>query len=331
MKDFRSSLSLNQSEKRKANYSEENERLRDTIEKLKKTNSELEHALKNEDNEILISDIKLLSNIRSKDNYDLEDLTESIKEHGQLQPVLLTSDNYLVAGNRRYSVLKSLNQKYILAVRLDKPYQELKREIDVLQFEENEQRKSLDNFEISDLFKKYLDNGYSQAEIGRIFNKQRQYLSSMLKIQNLDQELKSFLLEFQIYAWSKEKFKEMKALLLEQKKDIKDNSFYINNKGFIGGNLLAKLSRLPVPSQRKKFFELFKDRLTEEEKKNHFSDLDHNETILNKYEHEVKRTLKVLEKLEKSLFEMPEELDQEKKDNILKAIELLQDASKILS
>lgn len=331
MKDFRSSLSFNQAEKRRANESEENQRLRDTIEDLRKTNSDLKHALKTESNEVLIKDIKLISNIRSFDNYDLEDLTKSIKEHGQLQPVLLTSDNYLVAGNRRYSVLKSLNKEYTLAVRLDKPYQELKREIDVLQFEENEQRKSLDNFEISDLFKKYLDNGYSQAEIGRIFNKQRQYLSSMLKIQNLDQELKSFLLEFQIYAWSKEKFEEMKALLLEQKKDIKDNSFYINNRGFIGGNLLAKLSRLPIPSQRKKFLELFKDRLTPREINLYFLDVSEKETILNKYEHEVKRTLKVLNKLEKSLFEMPEELDQEKKDNILKAIELLQDASKILS
>jgi len=237
----------------------------------------------------------------------------------------------LIAGNRRYTALKELKKDKILAVKFDKEYKEIQNKIDVLQFEENEQRKSLDNFEISDLFQKYIERGFSQAEICKLFNKRKQYVYSLLKLQKLDQEIKSFLLEFQIYAWSKEKFEQQKELLLKENKDIEDDSFYIKNKGFIGWNILYKISNQAIPNQRKMFFNSFKDRLTEKEIKTYFSDLDNKERILNSFEDKLKKTIKEIEKFEKILFDMPEELEQEKKDKILKAIELLQDASKILS
>lgn len=67
---------------------------------------------KNSDLSILkIEDIKLLSNIRDHLEYeDIESLSEDIKKHGQLQPVLISNDNYLLAGYRRYHAIKLISK-----------------------------------------------------------------------------------------------------------------------------------------------------------------------------------------------------------------------------
>lgn len=330
-KNFQSFLKTSQDQKIVSNISEENKRLRDTISRLTIAKEELEHALNVEGNEIKLDEIKLISNIRSKDNYQIEDLMNSIKEHGQLQPVLITADNYLIAGHRRFHAIKALKKEKILVSKLDKEYKEVQNAIEIWQFEENEQRKNLDNFEISDVFQSYKNRGFSQSEIGRLFNKKRQWVYALVTIQNLDQELKSFLLEFQIYAWSKEKYKEVKKVLNEQGKEIKEDPFYLKNKGFIGWKTLYAIAKLELQEQRSKFLHVYKDRFTEKELKTYFSDLINKSNISNEFENKIKKVSKEIEKFEKILFDMPEELEPEKKDKILKAIELLQDASKILS
>ena len=50
---------------------------------------------------IKISDIEINERVR-KDFLNIDDLADSIKELGLLQPILISNDNQLIAGHRRY-------------------------------------------------------------------------------------------------------------------------------------------------------------------------------------------------------------------------------------
>ena len=62
-----------------------------------------------------ISEIKVKNRVR-KDLGDIESLVRSIQENGLLQPVVISSDNVLIAGERRLTAMKRLGWKEILAV-----------------------------------------------------------------------------------------------------------------------------------------------------------------------------------------------------------------------
>jgi site-specific DNA-methyltransferase (adenine-specific) len=84
-----------------------------------------------------IKDIKIGQRIR-KEYGDLEALASSIGRHGQLQPIVLTDDNLLVAGERRLEAVKLIGQEHIDAVfRAELSETQLKE----LELEENIRRK----------------------------------------------------------------------------------------------------------------------------------------------------------------------------------------------
>jgi len=92
---------------------------------------------------IPIAKIKKVANIRN-DNVEIEDLASSIKEHGLLQPIIVSKVNggyHLVAGHRRYNACKSLGWTEIPAMieNFDNPK--------VIQLTENMQRKNLSKIE----------------------------------------------------------------------------------------------------------------------------------------------------------------------------------------
>ena len=57
--------------------------------------------------EINIYEIRIRDRIR-KELRDIDDLAESIKEIGLIQPIILTKDNELIAGHRRLLACKKL-------------------------------------------------------------------------------------------------------------------------------------------------------------------------------------------------------------------------------
>ena len=74
-----------------------------------------------------------------RDLGDIETLAESIKELGQLQPILITADNRLVAGGRRLAACKHLNIKVLALHDTDIP----EGDLEMLELEENVRRKAL--------------------------------------------------------------------------------------------------------------------------------------------------------------------------------------------
>ena len=86
--------------------------------------------------QVPISDIKVKKRIR-KDLGDISSLALSIKKYGQINPIVITKKNVLIAGQRRLEAVKSLGWNTINAVvvEISGPLEKLEYEI-----EENTQR-----------------------------------------------------------------------------------------------------------------------------------------------------------------------------------------------
>lgn len=162
--------------------------------------------------------------------------------------MLLTQDNYLIAGYRRYTALKELGKGNILVSYYDKKLDDIKDEIKFLQFEENEKRQSIDNFDISTLFNNCLKDGYTQQEISDIFKKSKGFVSSVIKLNNMDSELIKYIREFQLFAYSYQKFIAMNL------DNIQENKFYQKNKGIIGWLTLYTIAKHDNIEDQKKLF-----------------------------------------------------------------------------
>lgn len=280
------------------------------IQRLKKENTSLQNKLQileekakssSTNEKIHYKDIKLGSNIREEaTNEIIRDLALSIIDKGQLQSILITSDNYLIAGYRRYNAIKLLNDpdedlnnilqdtyfgkktpQHLITYRLDIKYDQLSHEeIDELQFIENEERRSLDNFDISNLFCKYESLGYKQEDIAKRFKKTKGFVSSIISLKKIDPYIIKLLREFQVYGMSKEKYQETNILSLDTKEIEKINK----SKGIIGWNTLYKIAVQKDLNKQKEFFlKSYENRLSDSEKYgDFFKDIKSKETSLNK-------------------------------------------------
>lgn len=105
-----------------------------------------------------------------KDMGDLTLLMASMRKHGQLNPVILTRDNELVAGHRRLESAKRLGWAAVEAVRLEQLSDIEKIE---LELDENLHRKGLLQEEIQDGLDRIerLKHPTALDRIGRFFRR----------------------------------------------------------------------------------------------------------------------------------------------------------------
>ncbi|MDR1566339.1 MAG: ParB/RepB/Spo0J family partition protein [Treponema sp.] len=96
--------------------------------------------------QIPIEDIKVKKRIR-KDLGDLASLADSLKHFGQINPVVVTRNNVLIAGERRLEAAKSLGWRTINAVVMEFPDALSKLEYEV---EENIQRRDFTPQEVAE-------------------------------------------------------------------------------------------------------------------------------------------------------------------------------------
>lgn len=135
------------------------------------------------------------------DEKALAELTESVKKHGVLQPVLVRPLNgdgtfELVAGERRYRAAKAAGLKEIPAV---------SRELDdkqtlEVQVIENLQRSDLHAMEEADGYRQLLKHGYDAAKIAERVGRSTKYVYDRIKLLNLIPELAKVFLENKITA-----------------------------------------------------------------------------------------------------------------------------------
>ncbi len=122
-------------------------------------------------------------------NFDqeaLEELAESIKEYGLIQPIVVTKkDNYysIVAGERRWRASKIAGLKEIPAI-IREDDEKINAEISLI---ENMQREDLNPIEKATGIKTLMDNyGMSQDEIAKKLGKAKSTIINWTRVLNLD-------------------------------------------------------------------------------------------------------------------------------------------------
>lgn len=137
---------------------------------------------------------------KSFDETQLSELSDSIKQNGVLQPILVRKkgDKYeIVAGERRYQASKLAGLKEIPAI---------VREIDdaevfQLALIENLQRSDLTPIEEARGYRQLLDSkGLTQEGLAKILSKSRSAIANTLRLMDLPQEVQDLMEEGQITA-----------------------------------------------------------------------------------------------------------------------------------
>lgn len=115
----------------------------------------------------------------------IEELADSIKKYGLLQPVVLIKDKegyILVAGERRLRAVKLLGENVIKAIVVNYSKDDL-REYALI---ENIQREDLNPIEVAYSLQSLIDeHGYTHEELANVISKSRSYVTNLLRILNL--------------------------------------------------------------------------------------------------------------------------------------------------
>tara|TARA_Y100000768_G_C23979201_1_gene684763 strand:- start:1601 stop:2452 length:852 start_codon:yes stop_codon:yes gene_type:complete len=159
--------------------------------------------IKTSNNKILISSIIPNKNQPRKffDKDSLEELSNSIKERGIIQPLIVRKsddqdDKYeLIAGERRWQAAQSagLHEVPVLIITADN----LKSlELAII---ENVQRKDLNPIDEAESYKNLIDNfNYDQDKVSKFIGKSRSHISNFLRLLSLPEKLIDMLREGKI-------------------------------------------------------------------------------------------------------------------------------------
>lgn len=128
---------------------------------------------------------------------ELADLSQSIREHGVVQPVVVrragTSGRYeIIAGERRWRAAQLAGMADIPAIIRDVS----DREALELAIVENIQRADLNPVEEALGFQQLIeDHGYTQADLGQVIGKSRSHVANTLRLLKLPEDVRAMLVD----------------------------------------------------------------------------------------------------------------------------------------
>ena len=129
------------------------------------------------------------------EDYALAELTDSVKEYGVLQPIILVKKEFgymIIAGERRFRAAKLAGLKKIPAIikNLDD------RKASLIALVENLQREDLNFIEEARAYKKLMDDyNLTQNEIAEKVSKQQSTISNKIRLLSLPENLQQQLIE----------------------------------------------------------------------------------------------------------------------------------------
>ena len=137
------------------------------------------------------------------DESNLEDLTNSIKQRGMIQPIIVRRSNNddikfeIIAGERRWLAAQraGLHEVPVVITEAD--------DLKSLEFAivENVQRHDLNPLEEAEGYKRLIDDfSYDQEKVSRFIGKSRSYITNSLRLLNLPLEVLRFVKEKKISA-----------------------------------------------------------------------------------------------------------------------------------
>lgn len=129
------------------------------------------------------------------DDEKLEELSESIKEHGVLQPIIVTKkDNYyqIIAGERRWRASKKAGLKTIPVIVRNYDAKKI-REVSLI---ENLQRQDLNALDTAKAIKELMEeHSLTQEQLAKTLGKSRSAIANTLRILNLDERVQDMVQE----------------------------------------------------------------------------------------------------------------------------------------
>ena len=153
-----------------------------------------------EGGKILIPINNIKSNIeqprKSFDNDKIIELAESIKQHGIIQPLIVSKDKddfySIVAGERRWRAAKIVGIKEVPVIVMDLTDKEI-LEVSLI---ENIQRQDLNPIEEAIAYKKLLTEfKLTQEELSKRMGKSRTAITNVMRLINLDSRVQQYLIE----------------------------------------------------------------------------------------------------------------------------------------
>ena len=163
-------------------------------------NSIKKESFNDEKNTILDLDIKMVQANKEQprkffDESKLIELSESLKEHGIIQPLIVRKigDRYsIIAGERRYRAAKLAGFKKIPAIIMDISDAKLLQ----VSLIENIQREDLNPIEQAFAYEKLLNEyNLTQEELSSKIGKSRSSISNSMRLLNLDERVKDFIIQ----------------------------------------------------------------------------------------------------------------------------------------
>lgn len=125
----------------------------------------------------------------------LEELAESIKEHGILQPVVVRKQGKgyeLVVGERRFRAAKMALQKEIPAIIREFDQQQM-MELAIL---ENLQREDLTALEEAEAYQNLMENlNFTQEQLAQRLGKSRPYIANQVRLLSLPKDVQQLIAE----------------------------------------------------------------------------------------------------------------------------------------
>ena len=164
-----------------------------------------ETKVENKTNNLNLSEI-IPNKYQPRKNFDeenLNDLANSIKERGVIQPIIVRKSNTedskyeIIAGERRWLAAQRVGLNEIPAVVTDAD------DLKSLEFAivENVQRHDLNPLEEAQGYKRLIDEfAYDQDKVSKFIGKSRSYISNSLRLLNLPKEVLSYVEQKKISA-----------------------------------------------------------------------------------------------------------------------------------
>ena len=164
-----------------------------------------ETKIESKKNKLSLSEI-IPNKFQPRKNFNqeiLNDLTNSIKEHGVIQPIIVRKSNTdnskfeIIAGERRWLAARKAGLHDIPVVITDAD------DLKSLEFAivENVQRHDLNPLEEAQGYKRLIDEfSYDQEKVSKFIGKSRSYITNSLRLLNLPTEVLKFVEEKKISA-----------------------------------------------------------------------------------------------------------------------------------
>ena len=139
---------------------------------------------------------------RNFDESELHSLSQSIKNNGIFQPIVVVSDKEengkykIVAGERRWRAAQLANIHEVPIILRDDLSSDKIVEISLL---ENLERSDLNPIEEAKGYEELINRyNYTQEKVAKIFSKSRPYITNFLRLLSLPDEIKSFIVDGKI-------------------------------------------------------------------------------------------------------------------------------------